>query len=1005
MRLILLLALLTVPAWGQALSVGCTKATQGSAATCTGSGGTGPYTYSVSAGSGSIGASDGVYTPPTTVEVKQKVGPCQLLPPDHIYNTRVDGLPAHADSNTIIARGSTDYRIEFQSAVTFNTLVNSTPTFDAVFAYTPSNNGAFQILDWPAGRMQSGWFTDYFAEDRHILAVNRETCEFSDLYNKYPAGANGPAQNNCPLCTSQSGVKYFSDFSLPTSGATDAAGMALQPVTLRLSDIQSGVVRHALRFTLANSLIESGVSTNFQWPALTGNSTPTSAAPSMKYGMYVRLKSSVDISSYSAVAQIILTGLKHYGMILTDGGTNWAISTSNDLSLDKDARAALKEIYDSALRNDDFEVVDTSTMEITATTAPVNLSNGYVTPSQYAEVTVTDSVMATATTRVNLAGIVVGTPEPTMTIMAGHTVTPTWWVTGTATQTVTCTMSPDVGDLDSSTCEFTPDSTTTPLRTRITITSTVEATAQAFIDVVVWPDNASGNIYADWGRGDTASKTYDTKTFWPDEWTQAEGWNGIVGQTTAGGDIFTNVRYFLHDTLAKWYLPNGNYKVRVYVRSNAFTSSTPVDPDTYQIHYESQGKLIYRNYSIGRATGGLHQTGGYLDLPLDVTDGSGTLAFRHLSGGTSYPFIAAIAIEADASDPHLTIDDPTTGADITISQTRQFYAIGWYMDDSVTWSVQSGPGSIDEDGLYTAASTPPSSPQTVTVRATSTVDGMVYAEVTFDFVFGTVAVSGPASVSRGQTAQFSASIGGVSYTNVTWGLTGAQGSVNPSTGLVTAPGSISPNETVVVTATPNDMGGSAGNANLDLVQLIDTIRFYANSSSNLTDGNSNVWSTHPGPCSTIGSGTIYTGDPGPISGLPVSGQQNLYIGRFYRGSSGTIGYSCQVPNGRYRVTFKHANAQSTNLKAKMNLKLEGVTVAANFDVTAAAGAVLTAFDHTYTTVVTDGALTIEAEGLSNAPSQSLWAMLMGIQIEDLGPIVGQAIISGGVTLTGGVVVQ
>lgn len=982
MRLLLLL-LVSSYAWGQALSVSCTKATQGSTATCTGTGGTGPYIYSVSAGSGSINSSSGVYTPPTTVEVKQRVGPCQLLPPDHIYNTRIDALPVHSASNTIIPLGGTDRRIEFQPSWGNNIMVNATPTFDAVFTYTPLNNGPFQILSWPALSRESGVFSGAFTNvDRHVVAVNRETCEFSDIYNNYNVGDN-PSQ--CPLCTAQSGVKYFSDHILPTTGATDAAGMAQQPVSLKLSDLQSGEIKHALRFTVSptNAYIRPA----HVWPA-TANASPyctAGAGNCWEYGMYVRLKSSVDISSYSATAQVILTALKNYGMVMTDGGTWFGIQTTTDVMLDYTARAAFREIYYSALRNTDFELVDTSTMDISAANAAVNLSNGYVTPSQYAEVTVTDAT-TTATTRVNLAGIVVGTPEPTMTIMAGHTVTPTWWVGGTATQTVTCTMDPDVGTLNSSTCEFTPDSgVTTPTRTRITITSTVEATAQAHIDVVVWPDNASGNIYQDWGIGDTTSYTYDGKDFLPDDYVQYEGWSSIV-DGNQGGDIYANQRLFgINDMTAKWYLPNGNYRLRVYLQ---VPGSGAIPTNQYKVHYETQGKLIYRNFTAGRGTNINATKGakGYIDLPLDVTDGSGYLAIRHLTGTdnpASQGIVAGIAIEADATTPYLTIDNGGITSDITFSQTRQFYAIGWYMSDSVTWTVQSGPGSIDEDGIYTAPSTPPSMDTTVTIRATSTVDGMTYAETSFDFVFGTVTVSGPTSVSRGQTAQFSASIGGVAYTNVTWSRSGVQGSINGS-GLYSAPGSIS-DATITITATPIDSGGSAANTNLDLKQLIDPIRVYASNLSDLTDQAGRVWLKQPGPCSILGSPTTY-GDNQTINNLPDPLQEPIYEWRLYRTSAGTIGYDCPVPNGRFDVMFKWANANAVNFKTKFDLQLGSVTVAPDFQITVEAGGVLIALDRTFSTVVTNGVLSIRLVGKSNAPNQLAWVWLQGVQIEDKGPV-------------------
>lgn len=987
MLLLSLLLNLSLPAWAQ-LSVTCATATAGGTAQCTASGGTSPYAYSVSAGSGSINSSSGVYTAPATVEVKQKVGPCPLLSPDHIYNTRIDALPVHADSATIIAKGGTDQRILFEPSLNFNIVTNSTPTFSYLFNYTPLNNGTFPFLDWPLGKIQSGWFlTPYGIEDRHIFTTNRETCEFSDVYNKYPPASNA----NCPTCNSAGGLKYSSDLSMPANGASDAAFMLMQPVTLRLSDIQSGALKHALRFTMGNSRIQSGIATNWQWPAKSGTTAGTCAAPCWKYGMYTRLKSSVDISSFSATAQIILTGLKQYGMIMTDGGTNWGVTSSTDLALDKDARAALREIYYSSLRNADFEVVDTSGAYISTSSAAVNLSA--ITPSQYAEVTVTDAAMATATTRVNLAGIAVGVAEQTMTVMAGHTVTPTWWVTGTGTQTVTWTMDPDVGTINSSTGEFTPDSRTSPTRTRLTATSTVEATAQAFIDVVVWPDNASGNIYADWGPGDTTSKTYGGNTFWPSEWTQAEGWNGIVGENTAGGDIFTNVQYYLHDTIAKWYLPNGNYKARVYVRSNGTGS---IDPSQYQIHYESQGKLIYRNYSIGRATGGLHNTGGYVDLPLYVTDGSGTLAWRHLTNTGSYTYIAAIAIEADATDPHLEIDNGGQTGNITISQTRQFYAVGWYMSDSVTWSVASGPGSIDANGLYTAPSAPPATPQTVTVRATSTVDAMIYAETTFNFAFGTVVVTGPSSVSRGQTAQFSASIGGVTYNNVTWSRSGSQGSISP-TGLYSAPGSIV-DGTTTITATPIDAGGSAGNTDLELNQLIDPIR--VNLAWTALTENGRTWQADPGPCTLTGT-TSAAANGGTVTGMPAPEQLPLYNTPRYKTSSGTFTYACPVPSGVYQVTMKWANNNATNFKAKLHIDIEGNRKITDFDVTAEAGGVLLAVDRTVYATVVDGSLTLDVVGVSNAPSQTMWAVLNAFEIIDLGPVPGNARITGGVTLTNG----
>lgn len=645
MLLLSLLLNLSLPAWAQ-LSVTCATATAGGTAQCTASGGTSPYTYSVSAGSGSINSSSGVYTAPSTVEVKQKVGPCQLLPPDHIYNTRIDALPVHASSSTIIGLTAAT-ALTWQPSWGTNIMTNGTPTFDAVFMYTPLNNGAFQILPWPWLKRETGVFSGAFTNvDRHVVAVNRETCEFSDIYNNYNAGEN--TFNPCPLCTAQSGVKYFSDHILPTTGATDAAGMAQQPVSLKLSDIQSGTIQHAMRFSMSNTYIRAA----YDWPA-TANASPyclAGAGNCWEYGMYVRLKSSYNISGFSAAAQVLLTALKHYGMILTDGGTSWGIQTNTDTFLDFATRSAYRELFYSALRSTDFELVDTSSLMISAANAAVKLGNGYVTPSQYAEITVTDAAMATATTRVNLRGVTVGVAEPTMTIMAGHTVVPTWWVTGTATQAVTWTMDPDVGTINASTGEFTPDAgVTTPTRTRLTATSTVEATATAHIDVVVWPDNAGGSIYQDWGIGDTTSYTYGGNVFHADDYAQYEGWPSIVDGNQAG-DIFANQRLFnFTDLTAKWYLPNGNYTARIYLR---VPGSGAIASTDFRCHYESQGRIIHSALSAGAATGVNYtkNVGGYIDMPMVVTDGSGNIAIRRLTDAgytNSYGIVAGVAIIYD----------------------------------------------------------------------------------------------------------------------------------------------------------------------------------------------------------------------------------------------------------------------------------------------------------------------------------------------------------------------
>ena len=47
-------------------------------------------------------------------------------------------------------------------------------------------------------------------------------------------------------------------------------------------------------------------------------------------GLRMRLKASVDLSTFSAPARVVLTALKKYGLILADNGSDWFVSGAPD---------------------------------------------------------------------------------------------------------------------------------------------------------------------------------------------------------------------------------------------------------------------------------------------------------------------------------------------------------------------------------------------------------------------------------------------------------------------------------------------------------------------------------------------------------------------------------------------------------------------------------------------------------------------------------------------------
>jgi len=69
-------------------------------------------------------------------------------------------------------------------------------------------------------------------------------------------------------------------------------------------------------------------------------------------GQRLRLKRSVDISSFPRQARIVATALQRYGMLVADNGSDWFISGAPHPRWDNDDLRALKRLHGS-----DFEVV------------------------------------------------------------------------------------------------------------------------------------------------------------------------------------------------------------------------------------------------------------------------------------------------------------------------------------------------------------------------------------------------------------------------------------------------------------------------------------------------------------------------------------------------------------------------------------------------------------------------------------------------------------------------
>jgi hypothetical protein len=247
--------------------------------------------------------------------------------------------------------------------------------------------------------------------DRHVLVLDNNNCW---LYELYGSSVNTDGSWNAASAAVWD-LQNYTQRPLTWTSA-DAAGLSIFPGLVRYDEAASGQIAHAIRFTLQNS-VAAFVLPATHWAA---NSTAQFAAP---MGMRLRLKSSFDISSFSATNQVILTALKQYGMIMADNGSSMYISGASD---DRWSNDDLHNL--TTLTASDFEVVTLGTVYTSA-----NVPQG---------------------SSPNISSFTASTSNP---VPAGTAVTLSWTATGASYYIV----SPQIGAVRGTSAVVTPSATTT----------------------------------------------------------------------------------------------------------------------------------------------------------------------------------------------------------------------------------------------------------------------------------------------------------------------------------------------------------------------------------------------------------------------------------------------------------------------------------------------------------------------------------------------------------------
>jgi hypothetical protein len=154
--------------------------------------------------------------------------------------------------------------------------------------------------------------------DRHVLVLDNGNCFLYELYNS-SVNSNGSWNADSTAVWDLLGNEQRPY----TWTSADAAGLPIFPGLVRYDEVAAGKIQHAFRFTLPKTRAAFTPPAS-HWAA--NSSDPT--APPM--GMRLRLKSSYDISGFSAQMQVILKAMQAYGLILADNGSALYVTGASD---------------------------------------------------------------------------------------------------------------------------------------------------------------------------------------------------------------------------------------------------------------------------------------------------------------------------------------------------------------------------------------------------------------------------------------------------------------------------------------------------------------------------------------------------------------------------------------------------------------------------------------------------------------------------------------------------
>ena len=292
---------------------------------------------------------------PRTAVLKTEQGEIEIFPRDNPWNQDISKLPVHKHSRQYIESVGADKPLfpcfgadwmGTPNGIPYVVVEGKHPKLYVKFEYPDeSDPGPYPI---PKSPPIEGGPNAPEDSDRHVIMIDAQNNKLYELFHVMPAG-NGNWK------AGSGAIFDLTSNKLRPMGWTsaDAAGLPIFPGLVRYDEvIERGEIRHALRFTVRKT------QRAFILPATHfASQSQDSTLPPM--GLRVRLKADYDISRFPKSAQVILTALKTYGMLLADNGSDWFITGTPDNRWNDDDLHTLKRV-----KGRDLECVETGPLRM-----------------------------------------------------------------------------------------------------------------------------------------------------------------------------------------------------------------------------------------------------------------------------------------------------------------------------------------------------------------------------------------------------------------------------------------------------------------------------------------------------------------------------------------------------------------------------------------------------------------------------------------------------------------